>query len=128
MEIIKTKVNFHDQRGDIRDIVADKLVSSIALITCETGSVRGNHYHKATTHYDYILKGSFELYTQPAEGGPIDKAIVQAGDVVYSPPMETRAYKALEYSEYLSCTHGPSRSNPDDFKKDTVQAEVPLVS
>jgi quercetin dioxygenase-like cupin family protein len=128
MEIIKTKVNFHDQRGDIRDIVSDKLISSIALITCETGSVRGNHYHKTTTHYDYILKGSFELYTKPAEGGPVIKTIVTAGDVVVSPPMEARAFKALEYSEYLSCTYGPSRSNPDDFKKDTVQLSEPMVT
>ena len=128
MKIIKTKVNFHDQRGDIRDIVADVPISSIALMTCEPGSVRGNHYHIATTHYDYILKGSFELYTRAGEDGPVEKTLVTAGDVVFSPPGEARAFKALEYSEYLSCTHGPSRSNPEDFAKDTIRLTVPLVT
>ncbi|MEI7512155.1 MAG: hypothetical protein WCK01_01705 [Candidatus Uhrbacteria bacterium] len=128
MNIIKTKVNFHDHRGDIRDIVSDVQVSSIALMTCETGSVRGNHYHIATTHYDYILKGSFELYTRTEPDGIVERTIVAAGDVVMSPPGESRAFKALEYGEYLSCTHGPSRSNPEDFKKDTIQLSEPLVT
>lgn len=127
MKVLKTKVNFHDIRGDIRDVVVDAQISSIAHMTCELGSVRGNHYHIATTHYDYILKGSFELYTRTGTDGPIEKTIVTAGDVVYSPPNEARAFKALEYSEYLSCTFGPSRSNPEDFKKDTVQLNEPMV-
>lgn len=128
MEIIKTKVNFHDPRGDIRDIIADTPVSHITLITCEPGSVRGNHYHKATTHYDYILKGSFDLYTRTGEDGPITKTTVTAGDVVYSPPNEARAYKALEYGELLFCLSGPSRSDPEEFKKDTVQLKEPMVT
>ncbi|MCC7357354.1 cupin domain-containing protein [Candidatus Uhrbacteria bacterium] len=127
MKIIETKVIFHDGRGDIRDVISDTPISTITHMTCEPGSVRGNHWHKATTHYDYILKGSFELYIKTSDGRT-EKTIIKAGDVVFSPPGEARAFKALEYSEFLSCTYGPSRNNSEDFYKDTVKLETPLVT
>jgi len=49
---------FTDVRGAITKILDNgTAIKSILLITCETGAVRANHYHKKDSHYAYLLSG-----------------------------------------------------------------------
>ena len=52
---------FSDKRGDIFDIVEGK-VGHVGLVTFKTGVIRGNHYHKKSTQYSYVLDGTIELW------------------------------------------------------------------
>lgn len=125
MQRHKTKVNFHDHRGDIRDILIGEEVDAITFITCNKGAVRGNHFHKKTWQFDYVLKGSFAVYTRVGLTGRIKKTIVRVGDQTAHPPGERHALEALEYSELLTMTRGPRKGNA--YEKDTIRLDPSLV-
>ena len=127
MKIIKTEVNHKDSRGIIKDILTHVTVDAITYIVSKKGAVRGNHYHKKTFQYDYILKGSLASYSQGgATKGKVIKKIIRAGDLVSHPPHESHAYKALEDTEFLSFTRGPRRGK--DYEKDVYRLTKPLTS
>jgi len=126
MKITKTKVNFRDKRGEIRDILTHVPVNSITYISCSKGAIRGNHYHKKTTQYTYVLSGAFEVYEQNSTGGKITRKIVKAGDLVFSDKNESHAFKAIKSSVLLSFNYGIRRGK--DYEKDTYRLEKPLVS
>jgi len=125
MKIIKTKVNFKDARGEIRDLLYGKPVDSITLITCKKGSVRGNHYHQKTYQYTYILSGSFTAYSKKFPHGKISKKKIKAGDLSIHAPLDCHAFKALENSSLLSFNYGPRQGQ--DYEKDTFRLEKKMV-
>jgi len=61
MKFYKFKINHKDKRGIISDII-QKNVNSITYITIKKGKIRGNHFHKRTTQWNYILSGKVNLY------------------------------------------------------------------
>lgn len=126
MQVIHTKPNFTDARGEIRDIVTHKMFDAITYITCETGAVRGNHFHKQTVQYTYILKGKLEAYTQ-SENDSANRTseIVEAGDLVIHEPSESHAFKALVPSEILSLSYGPRKG--EDYESDNYRLIEPMV-
>src|SRR3989344_4344625 len=103
--------DFIDERGAIAKILDDGKtnIKSILLITSKKGAIRANHYHKKDTHYCYLLSGSMEYHEKsvprslnatgiPAtegglgiEGGEVEKAMLQAGDMVFTPAMQIHA-------------------------------------
>lgn len=106
MKIINKKCAFEDERGKIIDILEKEVIEYVTFISSKTGAVRGNHYHKESIQYTYVLKGSFKLLTQ-IEDREIETVIINAGDLVYTPPMEKHTLIALEDSEFLVFTRGP---------------------
>lgn len=64
MIVTKKIPNFVDERGEITDIIDGDNVNSITLITSKKGAVRGNHYHKQTIQYLYLIEGKLVYYTQ----------------------------------------------------------------
>jgi quercetin dioxygenase-like cupin family protein len=127
MWIKKTKANFKDKRGEIRDILVGVPSDAITFITCAKGSVRGNHYHKKTDQYDYVLSGSFTCATKDMlnKNARMKKKIIKTGDLVFHPQNEAHAFKAKEKSSFLSITKGPRQGK--HFEKDTIRLEKPLV-
>lgn len=119
MKIVKTEINFQDERGIIRDLIVGEVIDSVTFITTKREGVRGNHYHKKTKQYDYIMEGSFLCRSRIGSGDKIEENIVRTGDVVIFEPGESHAYKALEDASFLSCTSGPRRGK--DFEKDTYR-------
>jgi quercetin dioxygenase-like cupin family protein len=98
--------------------------NSLTIITSRKGTVRGNHYHKATTQYTYIVKGTCRYYSQKP-GGPVEQAIVRKGDFLVSPPLESHAVEALEDVVLLAFCQGPRAGS--QYETDTFRLEEPLV-
>lgn len=119
MIIKKTKNNFEDERGVIRDITTHTMVDAITYITFKKGAVRGNHYHNKSEQYDYILSGSFLCRSKAGADAQIEEKVVVAGDLVTQPFPQRHAYKALEDSVMLSCTLGPRQGT--EFESDVVR-------
>ena len=67
---------FVDDRGEITDIAENVPFNSLTLITSSKGAVRGNHYHKRTTQYTYIIEGTCRYYSQKP-GAPVEQTIAQ---------------------------------------------------
>ena len=121
MKIIKTKINFKDNRGQIRDILTHTDTDACTFITFATEVKRGNHYHAKTNQYDYILKGKLECYARDRNTGIKEMQIVEAGDQIEHLANVEHAYKSLEYSEMLSFTKGPRQG--DEYESDTIRLE-----
>lgn len=119
MKIAKTIINFEDERGVIRDVLIGTTVDAITYLTFKKGAVRGNHYHERSVQHDYILSGSILCRVQSGSGQMIEEAVLVPGDVITHVAGSRHAFKALEDSAMLSCTHGPRQG--ESFENDVVR-------
>lgn len=96
-----------DDRGYIQSLVNFPM-KNLSLIASKKGSLRSNHYHVTDWHYMYILKGSFDYYYRPT-GSTGEPAVirVQAGEMVFTPPMEDHATVFLDDTELLAMSRNP---------------------
>lgn len=120
MKIDTIKPAFSDDRGDITDLVYKEDFDAVTLIYSKKGAVRGNHYHKETTQYSYILSGKIRAYSQKPSMD-VESAILNTGDMMISNPFERHTLHAIEDSEILIITKGP-RSGID-YEEDTYRVE-----
>jgi quercetin dioxygenase-like cupin family protein len=124
MPVIRPKPAVTDRRGSITDLIDGLPVECVTLLTSKKGAVRGNHYHRKTTQYAYVLRGRFKLYTQ-RRGQSIRSRVVKTGDLIVTPPNERHAFVALEHSLLLACAHGPRAGR--SYESDTYRLDVPLT-
>lgn len=123
MPVIRVKPAVRDPRGTITDVLDGIPVECVTLVRSKKGAVRGNHYHKKTTQYAYVLSGRFRLFTQRPRGR-VGSRVVRAGDLVVSPPLERHAFVALEDSVLIACAHGPRAGR--SYESDTFRLAEPI--
>jgi quercetin dioxygenase-like cupin family protein len=126
MNLQHKPINFEDARGAIRDILIGDDVDAITIITCAKDSVRGNHFHKQSQQYSYVVKGRFMCAVQADESATVEMQEVVEGDIVAHPPGERHAFKALEDSVFLSLTKGPRQGK--NYEEDTFRLDKPILS
>ncbi len=124
MQIENKPIIFEDQRGSIRDILIGKEIDAVTILTCKKGSVRGNHFHKQSVQYGYVVSGSFVCATQIGDN-PVEIKELKAGDLIAHPLNEKHAFKALEDSVFLALTKGPRQGT--SYEKDTFRLEKPIL-
>jgi quercetin dioxygenase-like cupin family protein len=124
MDVKLLKPAFTDRRGAITDILTHESVDAVTIITCRKGSVRGNHYHKKTIQYTYVVSGRMKYLTS-RPGRRASARVLKAGHLVVSPPGENHTFQALSDSVILSLSSGPRRGF--DFEKDTFRLPKPLA-
>ena len=125
MRVIRKKPVAFDKRGVITDILEGTKIDSVTVLTSKKGAVRGNHYHKKTTQYAYVVEGKFRLYTQK-DGGRVETKVIKKGDLVITLPKERHAFVALEDSILLACCYGQRRGK--QYEDDTYRLRGPISS
>jgi quercetin dioxygenase-like cupin family protein len=107
-----------DDRGVILDLL--DAVDSVTQVTTRKGAVRGNHVHRATDQWTYIVTGRLltAKRTERREVGP--------GQMILEPMGVPHAWKALEDTVCLVFTRGP-RSG-DAYETDTYRLDTPILS
>lgn len=123
MEKIETPVIFEDDRGEIRDLVENESINAITTVTLNKGAVRGNHYHKLTTQWNYLMSGKVELISR-FDGSDKDKVVMAKGDLVVTFPDEQHVIVAVEDSELIVFTRGPRGGS--EYESDTFRLKKPL--
>ena len=119
MEIIKLKPAFSDFRGDITDLIDDNEINAITHISFTKNAVRGNHYHKHTIQWNYVISGQILLITQMPGGKPVE-TVLSKGDYSVSYQNERHALKGIsDNSELLIFTKGPRAGS--DYEEDTFR-------
>lgn len=120
---------FVDDRGGITKLLDDgkTVIKSMLMMTSKPGAIRANHYHKEDGHYVYMLTGSMEYFEAPlVDGVPdltkMEKEVVNAGDMVYTPPMVGHAMNFLEDS--TSFVFALKSRSQDDYEQDTVRVKL----
>ena len=124
MKKIKTKINHKDTRGLIIDLLDKKNINAITFITQKKGKVRGNHFHKKTTQWNYLIKGKIKIVTKKRNNS-VKKIILLKGDLVVTSANESHAIKAIQHSEYLVFTQGPRGGK--EYESDTFRLLKPLI-
>lgn len=124
MNLTKIKANFQDHRGDIVDILVKEPIEFITMITSKQGTVRGNHYHKETFQWVFMLSGKIRVCAQ-SEGGKLQELTISMGDLILNAPFERHAFEALESSTFLVFTRGPRGG--ENYEDDTYRIETPLI-
>ncbi len=114
---------FIDDRGGITRILDSKApIQSILSITSKKGSIRSNHYHKKDTHYCYLVSGRMEWFEKPVEGGELESAVLESGDMIFTPATIIHAVRFLEDSIFL--TFATESRNQADYEADTVRVQL----
>ena len=123
MKVVRIQPAFEDERGQITDILAKEEIQFVTLITQAKGTTRGNHYHKETVQWNYVLQGKLKLLTQFPDG-PVTSTLLEVGDLAVTDQEERHAIEALEDSVFLVFTRGVRGGA--DYEKDTYRLEQPL--
>ena len=123
MKVDRIQYTKKDDRGEITDIMVKENIDYVTLITSAKGSTRGNHYHKKTDQWVYILEGKLKMLTQ-MPNGPVIATILEKGDLAKTGFMERHAMTALEDSAFMVFTRGPRGG--DDYETDTYRLSEPL--
>ena len=124
MKKIKRKINFRDNRGFIIDLLEKKNINAITFITQKKGKIRGNHFHKKTIQWNYLIKGKLELLTRK-NNQKIIRTLMKEGDLVETSKNESHAIKALKNSEFLVFTQGPRGGK--EYENDTFRLKNPII-
>ncbi len=123
MKIIKIKESFRDKRGAIKDILYNEPIDHVTVIDSAKGVTRGNHFHKETIQWVYVLGGKLRSLTQ-REGEKVISKIIELGDLLKTDKYEKHALKALEDSIFIVFTRGPRGGQ--DYEGDTFRLEKRL--
>jgi dTDP-4-dehydrorhamnose 3,5-epimerase len=120
--ITKIEPVYVDGRGAITDLL-NKPLGHVGLITSAKKSIRGNHYHKKSIQYNFILSGKFEVlvadYKNPEK---TEKIILKIGDLITIQPKIVHTFKALETGSFLDMI-SQSRAG-DKYEEDVVKGVI----
>ncbi len=113
---------FVDARGEIQPLV-DLMMESAVLIKSKKGTLRANHYHKTDWHYCYVLEGRIEYYHRPTGSDAEPECIVvEAGQMVFTPPMIDHGMKFPEDCVFLTLSRNPR--DQESYEADVVRINM----
>ncbi len=123
MNKIKSKINFKDARGVISDLIEKENINAVTFITLNKNSVRGNHYHKKTIQWNYILSGKVIFVSEL--NGKRKTLVGNKGELIKLDIKEKHALKGLKKSEFLVFTKGPRGGK--EYENDTFRLKKKLI-
>ena len=126
----KLKIIHKDNRGKIIDIFVDQTKDHCTLVTFNRNSVRGNHFHKKSEQFSYILNGKLLMFSAKIDKkgkivGPIKKEIISENFLVSHKPFFAHAFKALKKSSMLAFVNG--KRGGKKYELDTYRLEKKLI-
>ena len=127
MKFKRLKTDFKDKRGTIMDIFYKENIQHVAIIKSKPNVRRGDHYHKKTTQWMYITKGSLEYWYKPISSKAKSKMkLLKVGDLVETPPYEMHALKICKNGNgFIVFTMG--KRGGKDYEEDTYRFEPTLI-
>jgi len=125
------KNNFKDKRGLIIDIFINKPKDHCTLVTFNKNAVRGNHYHKKSTQYSFVISGKLILMTSKIgingkKLSKVKKEVVNANSLITHKPFHAHAFKALTKASLLAFADGIRGGK--NYEKDTFRLAKKMIS
>ena len=124
MKKTKLKVNFKDHRGEITDILQNEKINAITRLTIKKGKIRGNHYHKKTWQWNYIIKGRMKLVAK-MPNKKTKSIILNPGEIAFTAPNERHALVGVTNCVCLVFTRGPRGGK--NYESDTIRLKKPIA-
>ena len=117
---------FKDKRGIIADVIYNNKINHIAYITTNKNGIRGNHYHKKTIQYTFVLDGRIKYYYKNKSAKKVSRLTLKKGDLIKSKFNEIHAFKTIsKKSVMLALTVGVRGGK--DYEKDTFRVESIII-
>ena len=123
MNTQQIKLTYEDSRGTITDIVEQIDFNGATIISSKAGSIRGNHYHKESVQYIYVLEGRM-ISRSKKMGEKLTEVVVQRGDLISHEKYEAHMFEALEDTTFLVLSSGLRTGK--DYEKDTFRISCPI--
>lgn len=123
MKKSETHISFEDERGVIIDLIEGEDINAVTAVTIKKGAVRGNHYHKETTQWNYVMSGKVKLISR-IPGDEAVETILNKGDLAATFPNEHHAIEGMEDSDIIVFTKGPRGGK--GYETDTIRLTTPL--
>ena len=123
MKVIQIKTTHQDERGEIKDIIEQIDFNGATIIESKKGSIRGNHYHKKTIQYIFVLSGKLKAKSKKVDESMVE-VVVEPGDLISHEQLEAHCFEAIEDSLFLVLSSGLRTGK--DYEKDTYRLNVPL--
>jgi len=122
--IIKGSKEFEDERGKISNYELSESINWVGLISSKAGAIRANHYHPEQEQKILVVSGSYiSIYKDLSDpNNSIKDHLVQAGDLVITPPNVAHVMIFLEDSIIINLVNGDREH--DKFKQHTVPYNV----
>ena len=126
----KLRIIHKDRRGKIIDIFVNQPKDHCTLVTFNKNSIRGNHYHKKSEQFSYIISGKLLMLSAKINKkgdviGPIKKEIISDDFLVSHKPFYAHAFKALKKSSMLAFVNGTRGGKK--YELDTYRLEKKLI-
>lgn len=115
--IVKPGYERRDARGRMAEILNRGPWHTILTGEMNAGAVMGNHYHKRTLVFFFVVRGRVVIDTLHAGTGARDRVTLASGEGVLLTPMESHAIRFQEPSEFLMLKSEPyDPKDPDTFE------------
>ena len=121
INIFKKKI-FRDNRGIIADVIYKNQINHIGYICSKKNSIRGNHYHKKTSQYNFVLDGVINYYSKTKKQKKIKIIKLKKGDLILTKPNEIHAFKTIS-SKSIFMVFTVGIRGGKDYEKDTYRVE-----
>lgn len=99
--ILKPVFERQDERGLFRELLNTGTWESLIYSRMNPDAVIGNHYHKQTMIFLYLLSGSAEVKTVHVESGKRDRIVMEAGTGIVLQPYYSHAIRFIGESEAI---------------------------
>lgn len=124
------KNSFKDKRGLIIDIFINKPKDHCTLVTFNKDAIRGNHFHKKSTQYSFLISGklifvSCKVNQKGKLIGKLKKELVKSNSLITHKPFHAHAFKALGPSKLLAFADGMRGGK--NYEKDTFRLDKKLI-
>ena len=124
------KSNFKDKRGRIIDIFVKKPKDHCSLVTFNKGAIRGNHFHKKSIQYSFVVSGKLVMVSARVNEkgdivGKIKKEILRENNLVTHKPFYAHAFKSITKTNLLAFVDG--KRGGKDYEKDTFRLQTKLI-
>lgn len=114
--IVKPGFERRDDRGLFQEIVNGESFAAVSRGHMRAGAVMGNHFHKRTRVFFFLVSGLARIRTVNVETGVTDGFELSSNQGVYLEPGESHAIRYLEDSDFLMLKNLPyDPSDPDTY-------------
>ena len=124
------KKSFEDKRGKILDVFVNSPKDHCLIVTFKKGAVRGNHYHKKSTQFSFLLDGELILYyakinKKNGNFKKVSKKIIKKNTYITHKPYEAHAFKSTKNSTLITFACGLRGGS--NYEKDTYRLKDKLI-
>jgi dTDP-4-dehydrorhamnose 3,5-epimerase-like enzyme len=122
-------IAIEDERGVIQDLLGE--IDSVTMISTKAGCVRGNHVHRQTDQWTFVVSGRILAARGEGYGPRLSRSFREVGEgtghrMILEEKGVAHAWKALEDTLCLVFTKGP-RSG-ENYESDTYRLDEPLLT